>query len=49
MPFSSSIAEGALENVIGQLIDEEKGITEWVKSDRERMKKSEAEPCPVPE
>lgn len=43
------IAEGALENVIGQLIDEEKGITEWAKSDRERMKKSEAEPCPVPE
>ena len=43
------IPAGVLENVIGELVAEEKGITEWVKADRERLNKSAAEPCRTPE
>ena len=43
------IPDGVLTNVIGELVAEEKGITEWVKADKERMNKSAVEPCSAPE
>lgn len=37
--LSFQIPEGILEEIIGELIAEEKRITEWTKSDKERLKK----------